>query len=200
MHPRLFAASNVYDAAAGFTIAGNPAPDSTWSYGWEEKLGSEVRLYTRHYDTLYWGARVAGWSMSGQGPQHGELCCPFVAHNVSSGPIEANGIVIPRGQLWFHPGPHGEYSVVRWTSPGPGRYRVMVTFQGFGIATTDVHILKNSVVLGEEELGHGGIADFSYESLEIRARDHLDFAVGYGANRNYYDDITGLSVTIRSVH
>lgn len=129
----LAAGANVYDAAADFSAVSNPASGGTWSYGWEEKLGSELRLYTRHYDTLYWGARVVGWSMSGEGPQHGDLCCPFVAHNVSSGPIHIVGGVIPRGQLWFHPGPHGEYSVVRWTCPGPGRYRMNVRFEALGL-------------------------------------------------------------------
>jgi hypothetical protein len=140
-----------------------------------------------------------GWSLSGEGPQNGDFCCPFVAHNLS-GPIEANGALIPRGQLWFHPGPHGEYSVVRWACPGPGRYRLTVRFDGFGIATTDVHILKNDKPLAEEELGRNAMAhDFSFESLEMRVADRIDLAAVYGANRNDYNDITGLSVTIRTI-
>ena len=191
---------SVYDAAADFSIASNPAPGGEWSYGWEPKLGAELRLYKRPYQTLYWGARVAGWSVSGQGPQHGESCCPFVARNISSSTIEITGGAIRPGQLWFHPGPQGEYSVVRWTCPAPGHYRVTARFEALGPATTDVHILRNDQALGEEALGRNAAAhDFSFESLEIYARDRLDFAVGYGANRNYYSDITGLAVTIREI-
>jgi len=193
-------AFTTYDATADFGIAANPSPGGSWSYGWEQKLGSELHLYTRHYDTGYWGARVIGWSISGEGPQNGDFCCPFVARNISSGPIDTNGALIPLGQLWFHPGPRGEYSIVRWTCPAPGRYHVAVRFDGFGTATSDVHILKNQAVLGEEELGREGSShDFSFESLDFYAREHLDFAVGFGANRNYYGDITGLSANIREI-
>jgi hypothetical protein len=172
-------ATGLYDAAKDFTIRTNPALGGAWSYGWKEKLGSELRFFTRHYDTRYWGARVIGWSLSGEGPQNGDFCCPFVARNVSSGEIETNGTVIPRNQLWFHPGPRGEYSVVRWTCPAPGHYQIVVVFDSFGIATTDVHILKNGAILGEEELGREGLThDFSFESLEVHAGEHLDFEVG----------------------
>ncbi len=194
------AASGLYDVSADFSTAANPSLSGMWSYGWKDKLDGPLQLYTRHFDTLYWGARVAGWSINGEGPENGDRCCPFVARNEASRPIVAHTAVIPIAQFWFHPGPHGEYSVVRWNSPGPGRYRLTVRFDGFGVATSDVHIIKNNIVLGEEELGENGSShDFFFESLELVSRDHLDFVVGYGANHNYYADITGLTVTIRDV-
>ena len=194
-----------YDAAADFSVSMNPAREGTWSYGWESKLRSELNLYTQHYDLLYWGSRVIGWSRSGEGPQHGDYCCPFIALNVSGRtitpqPLEPIDTFIPPGQLWFHPGPRGEYSIIRWICPSPGHYRVTVRFDALGPATADVHVLKNDTVLGEEELGRDGFAyDFSFESLEIRANDRLDFAVGYGSDHTYEADITGLSVRIQAL-
>ena len=61
----------------------------------------------------------------------------------------------------------------------------------------DVHVIRNRTVLAEEELGTNGFShDFSFESLDFQTGDRVDFAVGCGANRNYYGDPTGLAATV----
>jgi hypothetical protein len=61
-----------------------------------------------------------------------------------------------------------------------------------------VHVLKNGTSLGDEEFDRDARAhDFSFESIEFFAHDTLDLAVGFGANHNYYSDMTGIAVTIR---
>ena len=48
------------------------------------------------------------------------------------------------GRLSFHPGPKGEYAVVRWTAPRPASYDVQADFLAIDQATTtDVHVLHN---------------------------------------------------------
>ena len=48
---------------------------------------------------------------------------PWVAVNATRETITALGITWPAGQLALHPGPNGEYSVVRWTAPAASRRR-----------------------------------------------------------------------------
>jgi hypothetical protein len=201
----LGAPARVYDAAADFSAASNPGPGGLWSYGWEAKPGAELHIYTGRYATLYWGAHVTGWSKTGAGPRQGDFRSPSVAaaspaaRSVGS-PWTAKGASIPAGQIWFYPGPRGESSVVRWTCPNRGHYRMEVRFEAFGPAATDVYVLKNGAMLGQEEMGRGGFAhDFSFESLELRAGDYVDFAVSYGSGRTYEDGVTGLSVIIREL-
>lgn len=182
----------VYDAASDFTIQINPALTGIWSYGWRENAVTGLHLYSTHFDKPFWGQRVIGWSMGGEQPQ--------VALNVSGHTVEGPGIRIPKGRLCLYPGRGCEYSVVRWTCPASGHYRLSAQFEAFARATTDVHIVKNGGILGEEEIGNHGFAhDFSFESLDLKAGDSIDFVVGCGANRNYYGDVTGLSATFRRI-
>ena len=190
----------VYDAAVDFSLAGNPAHGAVWSYGWQQGPESDLRLYGQPINALYGGERVIGWSVTGGDPQNGNVCCPMILRNVSGHWIDAPGISIPPGKLCLHPGRNGEYSVVRWTCTAAGHYRLKVRFESLGRATTDMHIRINGVTLAEEEVGINGFAhDFSFESLLFRAGDHLDFAVGYGANRNYYGDMSGVSATVTGI-
>ena len=57
-------------------------------------------------------------------------------------------------QVAVHPGPQGEYSVVRWTAPAADRYAVEAIFQGLPQppATTDAHLLHNGRPLFEARL------------------------------------------------
>jgi hypothetical protein len=53
---------------------------------------------------------------------------------------------MPVGQLAFHPGPDGEYSIVRWTAPISGPVSLIALFTGLddvGGTTTDVPVLLN---------------------------------------------------------
>lgn len=193
----LAAALSRFDAARDFTIESNPGREGVWTYGWEKTLGGELHPFARSYDTTYWGGRVIGWSLGGRPQQDEELCCPLVLRNISGKLIKDAGISIAPGQLTFHPGRRGEYSVVRWQPPAPGEYSVEARFVGLDQTTSDVHILKNGVTLGEETVNGRGVShDFSFDRIQCYPSDKIDFTVGFGDNRNYYNDLTGLSVTI----
>ncbi|MBM3890684.1 MAG: glycoside hydrolase family 2, partial [Verrucomicrobia bacterium] len=124
---------------------------------------------------------------------------PNVSHNPTARPIVGSGIKWAPGQLALHPGPSGEYSVVRWTCPASGEHEVNATFTGVaGRATTDVHVLHNGKPLhdGGINIGDHGNSSSFVRKLVLNAGDRLDFVVGFG-NGHYGGDTTALAVTIR---
>jgi len=120
---------------------------------------------------------------------------PLVVFNTGADKVEWNGIAWEAKGISLHPGPKGEYSVIRWTCPKAGNYAVNGEFKAIdGQATTDVHILtaKNSAFDGFINVnGKGSHAPFSIH-VQLAAGDYLDFALGYG-NASYAYDSTGLS-------
>lgn len=124
---------------------------------------------------------------------------PNVSHNPADKPIAGLGITWAPGQLALHPGPAGEFSVVRWTCSAPGEHEVNATFTSIaGRATTDVQVLHNGRPLhdGGIHIGdHGSSSSFTGK-LTMAAGDRLDFAVGFG-NGHYGGDTTSLAATVR---
>jgi len=125
---------------------------------------------------------------------------PNVTRNGNKHPLSGLGITWQPKQLALHPGPKGEYSVVRWTCPEAGEHAVEVAFTGIaGRATTDVHVLHNGRSLHDELINvasHGNESAYS-KALAIAKDDTLDFVVGFG-NGFYGADTTALAATIRS--
>ena len=150
------------------------------------------------------------WDLRGAGGEPAELAGlqirrtdsgsdPNVTHNPTAGTIEGLGIKWAPGQLALHPGPSGEYSVLRWTCPAPGEYDIDATFTGIaGRATTDVHVLHNGRSLhdGGINIGDYGNTSAFTRRLALDADDRLDFVVGFG-NGNYGGDTTALAATVR---
>ena len=125
---------------------------------------------------------------------------PCVNRNVTKEVIRALGITWQPGQLSFHPGRDGEYSVVRWTAPAAGHIEVGAEFHGISEkATTDVHVLHNGKPLFDGLInvkGGGNEAQFKAK-LAVQAGCTLDCVLGYG-NGNYGADTTALAVTIKA--
>jgi hypothetical protein len=116
---------------------------------------------------------------------------------------DSNYLYFPKSvYLHMHPGPQNQYSVVRWTCPAAGNYRVDTAFRslrgGAYIVSTDTHVLHNNVAI------YNGMINGLYSDGEVpydttvamQACDTLDFAVGFGSNGNYYCDSTGMRATI----
>lgn len=114
----------------------------------------------------------------------------------------ASGTVsVPAGSLNVSPGSSGEYAVLRFTAQTAGAYLISAAFWGddfVGPTTTDVHVRSNG-----SELFAGDIASYGQANglawsgpIVLAAGQALDFAVGYGANKTYNYDNTGLSVSI----
>jgi hypothetical protein len=193
-------AASDFDASADFAAKGTVASNGAWSYGWESQLGGPFRAYSRSFRVKYWGVDVTGWSRNGEGPENGDHCCPFVAKNTSGHDVAEQSLEIPANQLWFHPGPKGEFSVVRWQGKAVGRYAIEARFSALDRTTTDVHISKNGAPLMDGVIDGPGVwHDVLIRSLQCLPDDTIDFAVGFGADRNYNSDITGLEARIGAV-
>jgi hypothetical protein len=125
---------------------------------------------------------------------------PNVTYNGTQAPISALGVLWEKGRLSLHPGPVGEFCVVRWTAPADGKYSLSAKFISIAEkATTDVHVLHNGKPLFDSLLnleGHGMQAPFAAD-VSVQAGDKIDFAVGWG-NGHYGADSTGIEISIKS--
>jgi hypothetical protein len=180
-----------YDATSEFSATQNA--NGVWSYGSTgSNLNDPLSLYT--------GTAAAGgadfWVSPGGVPELGKAgaidytCC--------------GSVDVPAGTLIAHPGPGGQYSVLRFTAPSAGSYQVSAAFWGddyAGTTSTDVHVHTNAgdaftaVVAG---FGAGSTQSWSGQ-LALLQGETIDFAVGFGPNRNYYYDSTGLSAVVTAV-
>ena len=127
---------------------------------------------------------------------------PNVTFNGTKNPISALGITWGAGRLALHPGPQGEYCVLRWTAPSGGVCSISAAFDGIAQeATTDVHVLQNANRLYDGFInlnGAGNEASFA-KTLSFEAGDTLDVAVGWG-NGSHGGDCTGVAVAITNAH
>jgi hypothetical protein len=123
---------------------------------------------------------------------------PGVSYNPTSQTQRFANVRWEPGRLAFHPGPNGEYSVVRWTAPASGEYAVNVNFLAIDAdTTTKVYVLHNgeSVFRGAIRLDGAG-ERATYDAKRTMAKDDkLDFVVGWG-NGAYVCDSTGLEVRL----
>ncbi len=178
--------------AAAFTLSSNPSQG--WSFGWTTTRGGAFQLFDNPLSGLYGEDQ---WNRSSPGGYH-------VFWNPTGADIHPWGTTtLPSHRLALHPGPSGEYSVVRWTAPASGHYDVAATFtgiSGYGGApptTTDVAVLRGAGVLFSGQInlgGHGNDARFS-GGFDVTAGETIDFVVGFG-NDSYYWDSTQLDASV----
>jgi hypothetical protein len=195
-------------------FSGGKNPSGPWRYGYSAGQSLDPSDFRMDRATGQAGA-IAFWhptTSQGGGPGY----YPYVAHNPSN-KTELYGSShhwsLWPGQVAMEGSNSGQYSIVRFTVPASGIYRVSARFQGvhFDLSTTDVHVMHNERSLFAADIdGYGGdrsvhpivganpAASFS-ESVTADANDTIDFAVGYGKNENHYSDTTGLFAEIKLV-
>ena len=175
------------DVARDFSKETNPSP--RWTYGSAPSRGGAFTAYTTWsrgtFD--YWPA-----------------CCalPNIHHNFGPFDVTDSTNTTPAGGLSMHPGSLGENSVVRWTAPATGYYRIQGHFVGRDfsfITTTDVAILHNNN--GAAPLFSADIASYNVPFAfvidhPLAAGDTIEFTVGFGSNGTHTGDATGLVATI----
>ena len=126
---------------------------------------------------------------------------PHVACNPTSQVRSTKDIRWEPGRLSFHPGPKGEYSVVRWTAPEAGEHTINATFlaldQSTQGTTTDVHVLLRGYPLYDGWISRDGRGMLDL-IISVAKGDAVDFVVGRGRNGNYFYDSTGLEAQVRS--
>ena len=98
--------------------------------------------------------------------------------------------------MTLHPGPNGEFSVVRWTAQFTGRITIKGEFYAHNnYTTTDVHVFHGSTeIVPGTVLGGGPRVTFD-TTTAVTLGQTIDFVVGIGGN-NFYADTTGLKVDI----
>ena len=116
------------------------------------------------------------------------------------GPIEP----LPSPRFLDAPGKNGEYAVLRFTAPADGTYKVSGQFFA-RITTTPARrrmcgfykTTTRPAFRGKVDC-YGGkkSASFTSKIFQLKKRNTLDFQVGYGENKNYFYDSTGLVAII----
>jgi hypothetical protein len=183
-------------AANDFSLAGNP--NGVWGYGYTNSLGAGLLSL---YDVATPNARGAvgldSWTASIIGVD------PHVIHNSTPSPITFGGsVTVPAHGLQFHPGPDEQFSVIRWSAPAAGAYKLDVAFRGndfIGPTSTDVHVLGNNLPLFNSNVTAYGPGPSFTTIVSVSAGDTIDFVVGVGLNNNYSFDSTGIEATICAV-
>ncbi len=189
--------AQTYDPAADFSPTSNP--NGVWSYGWTQTLGSTFNLDAIHENASgldFWEGSVH----TGAGFPPGNF--PNIGHNGTNSTITYNGAIpVAPGHLTLHPGPDGEYSVIRFTAQAKGIYSLSSTFTGLDPrpTSTDVHVLMNASSIFDGSVTAFGSGPSFSDTLALKAGDIIDFAVGYGSNHTYNSDTTGLNASLRPV-
>jgi hypothetical protein len=201
-------ASTTFDLNADFSIDQNP--NKLWEYGYSETNSldpAQFRLDTyvaRAGPLVFWHPATA----DRPGPGY----YPYVAYNptAQSQYGSSNGWSARPGEVAMEASNSGQYSLVRFTARLPGVYEISARFAGvhFGLSSTDVHVLHNAKSLFDAFIeGYGGDPKFhkvegaspnaSYSGkIEVKARDTVTFACGYGRNKTHFSDTTGLFARI----
>ena len=196
-------AGTVYSAAGDFSIASNP--NGVWSYGTTgTTVTGPLTLYTAAKSGIGGIADWVGWE--GTQPMFGDDF-PLVGKNIGATTGTSADIVLLPGELAEHPAPDGSYAVVRFTAPTSGVFLLNADFEGRefqgqeSATTTDVHVLVDSVaIFNGAVLGFGPPSDQSFvATLNLIAGDRVDFSVGYGSDRSFLGDTTGLDATLSVV-
>jgi hypothetical protein len=215
--------ATVFDVAAGCSL--NRNPNGVWQYGYT--VGQALRSSAFRRDGFHDGKSPIGYWQPSSTPGSGRfpyvVCNPSAKTEVIGQVGTARGWAVRAGQVAMEASNDGRYSVVRFTAPAPGSYRVAARFEGihFGLSTTDVHVVHGSTVLFSAEVdGYAGDRAFQPVTdqrgcdvgarganpsaayvgvVKLRIGDTIDFAVGYGGNRTHYCDTTGLTARIEVV-
>ncbi|NQT17086.1 MAG: alpha-galactosidase, partial [Planctomycetes bacterium] len=138
-------------------------------------------------------AGMRAWSASELGGTD-----PCVTHNPTPQVRSVAHIRWEPGRLAFHPGPKGQYSVVRFASPESGKFAVEAEFLAVDErATTDVFVLDRGKSVFEGRIrAEEQVKTTSFDGmLTVDKGDALDFVVGWG-NGTYICDSTGLEIRL----
>ena len=151
-----------YDPTADFSLSANP--NGVWTYGW---MPSDFSSFNSYTDTITGAFKQ--WYTPGMSGDY----TPTVGYNYTS---TTNYGVLP-GQLTLHPGPGGQASVLRFTTPSAGQYVIDGEFFSGDIGTMLVGVRQ-----GTSWLWQGTDAGAFHLTPSLAANDAIDFVVygGYG--------------------
>jgi hypothetical protein len=169
----------VFDALNDFSLTNNP--NGSWSYGYAQTPTSAFHLFTLRDTKTSAGLQL--WAD----------CYPFTSCFLDLGLVSGYPV------LYMHPGKSGTNSVLRFTAPTGGTYSLTGYFEGLDAhgTTTNVAVTVNKIqIFGANILSSYAPAPFSW-SGSLKSGDIVDFTVGYGPDKNYLYDATGVSATFQ---
>jgi len=180
------AAPLTWNAASDFSLS--KSATSPWSYGTTgTALDGALNAFTQ-------SASIAGYDY---------FSAASYAQIGKAGPsgFSSGSVSVPAGALNVSPGSAGEYAVLRFNAQATGSYAIDAAFWGddfVGPTTTDVHVRSNGVDLfGGDIASYGEANALSWSGpIMLVAGQTIDFAVGFGSNRTYNYDNTGLDVRV----
>lgn len=175
-----------YNPSLDFSSGANP--NGFWSYGYSNALGGPFTPLTV---PISMATGLAGFSQGGARPS--------IQGNSTDSPITYSNTTVPPQGLELHPGPDGEYAIVRWTAPLAGVYAANGFFGSLSStgATTDVHVrVRNDMRFDSTVSGNNTGFGLSFA---MNAGDTLDFLVGWGSNATNLNDSTQLSLDIANI-
>jgi hypothetical protein len=188
-------AGAIYNAAADFSLAGNP--NGVWSYGYETTLGT-FTAYTLSTNAFGGNGLLSAWYINNSllAPD-----LPAVIKNTSGSTLTWGTVVQPADMLDLHPGQFGELSVVRFTAPADASYIFSGLLQGLDTGNTTTHVFAqiNGFSGATFPINLFGAFVPIDGTLALSAGDRVDFLVDFGADGNFFNDSTGLQLTVESV-
>ena len=178
-----------YNNATDFSLTGNP--NGAWSYGYLSPGALPDSSTFAPFANSVNNGGLQVWNDS--------VSSLAAFDNPTNSVLHYGSGVLQPGEAGFHPGPNGQYSVYRFTAPATGSYSLSALFTGIddaGGTTTDVHVLDDGTSLFQGDI-NGYLNTSSYSAtLNLKAGDIIDFAVGYGSDGSYLFDSTGLDATL----
>jgi hypothetical protein len=180
-------------------------PNGAWRYGWGV-TGTSFTPYTSYITGCdpYWG--VQGFVCWTADLYYND---PLVGANTTRGWLYCcNGVILPPDALDVHPAPDWQPadSIVQWTAPADGAYRISGFFEILdAVSPTGIIglVFRNGTLLYRVELlgppaqdpdKIGGRANFYFGQLSLKAGDVISF--GVNSDGNFYYDSTGFNATI----
>lgn len=154
-----------------FSITSNP--NGAYSYGWVPSPGGEFSVYDKTDEgisgcegiVIDWHSSSITWSRG-----------PVVAKNITSS-SSCNGI--QPGEVNIHPGPDGQFSVIRWTSPVAGIISINGYFGAGDSGIMSYFIYKDGTIPIFTIHQASGDGPFSLVE-DVSVGSTIDFMVGEG--------------------
>ena len=142
-------------------------PNGQWSFGWKASIDGTLNLY----DTNVADYRGEHWVDAQHCAPYPELI-PNLRKNTSPGILYG----VAPGEVAIHPGFDGEFSVVRWTAPNTGTFRVEGVFGAGDIGSMSYYILQNGA-MKYQQINDPLDGIFSFVSSVVQG-EQIDFIVG----------------------
>ena len=193
--------AQTWDATTDFA---NQNPNGVWSYGYGV-TGSSFTPYPTYNDNCaeIWG--VGGfvcWSAE----EYENV--PLVGFNTTGNWLNYITVAAPPNALVIHPAPDWEPadSIVQWTAPAGGTYRISGFFEILDTDPTGITglVYRNGTLLYSGTLTGppaqqnpdqaGGREDFYFAQLSLNAGDVISF--GVNSDGTFYYDSTGFNAVI----